>query len=185
VDFSDTYVFLLADNGTPHQVPPPNGVYNGYKLTPYEGGIRVPLLVWGPDVLPGVDPHLVQASDLPRTVLELAGSRPSVGFEDSISFRETLSGGPGLRPWAFLQRFRPNNGTSAQLDFDNWAVVRADGWKLIGKSSPFPGFPFVHSLYHLPSDPFEQSSIPVSQFPAVFEQLKAIRVEALGDAWPY
>lgn len=184
VDFSNTYVFLLPDNGTPHQVPPPGGQYQGYKLTVYEGGIRVPLYVWGPEVLPGVDDHLVQVTDLPRTVLELAGLRPRIGFEDSISFRDTLSGGAGQRPFAFLQRFRPNSGTAPWLDFEDWAVVRADGWKLIGRM-PFPGFPTLHSLYYLPADPFEQQGFGAQQQPQVFAELKAIRDQVLGPIWPY
>lgn len=186
VDFSNTYVFVFPDNGTPHQVPPPGGKYPAYKLSPHDGGIRVPLFVFGPTVVPGVDSNLVQVVDLPRTVLDLTGVRAQVGFENSISFAPALHGGASARPYAFVHRFSPDGGPAASLSLHDWAVVRSDGWKLL----KYGGSELVqqstsHQLFDLNADPFEQSPISVTTMPTLYQELLALRSEALGPNWPY
>lgn len=178
VDTRDTYVFVLSDNGTPHQVPPPNGLYNGYKTTLYEGGIRVPMSVRGPDVVPGSDRSLVQACDLPRTIFALTGTRPRTGFSASISFAPTLAGGQGTRSHVFTQRFAPNGGLTPVLTIHHWAVVREDGWKLHFRT------PGSLELYDLSNDPYEDAPLPVAAHPAGAE-LTALAQQVLGPFWPY
>ncbi len=180
VDTRDTYIFLLADNGTPHQVPPPTPAFSGYKTTVYEGGINVPLLVWGPDVLPGEDPSLAQICDLPRTVLDLTGTSARREYQASISLAPNLRyGTPGERPWVFVQRFVPNGGTAPQLSLHRWAVVRADGWKLARHNS------FELVLSDLNADPFEKAPDATQAQPAIAAELLAIFHAALGPNWPY
>ena len=186
VDFSNTYVFLFPDNGTPHQVPPPGGQSPAYKLSPFEGGIRVPLYVFGPGVLPGVDQNLVQVVDLPRTVFDLVGVRPQAGFHHSISFAPALQGGVSDRPYVFVHRFSPDGGPFAMLTMHDWAVVRRDGWKLLkyGGSELILN-PFTIQIYDLNADPFEKAPIATTAMPALYQELLALRNEALGPAWPY
>lgn len=98
VDLRDTYVFFLPDNGTPTGVSvedcprrpwEPFDPFNCTKHTVFEPGIRVPMIVVGPDVPPGTESSsLVSCVDLMATIGELIGA-PSPG-EDSISFRDTL-----------------------------------------------------------------------------------------------
>jgi arylsulfatase A-like enzyme len=183
IDFSNTHVVLVCDNGTAHQVPPPNGQSQGYKLTVYEGGVRVPLLWWGPGVLPGQDTTLVQSVDLARTILEVCGVLSPVAFADSISFESTLDGTPAgaqRRQYCYVSRFTPNNGTAPALTIDNFAVIREDGWKLLQEGS-------VYRLFHVTSDPWEQGGFdPVAPgFGSVTADLLGFRNAVLGSAWPY
>lgn len=175
IDLTNTWILLLGDNGTPDDVPPPSGLAAGYAPSLFQGGIRTPLIVWGPSVTPGVDEHLVQLVDLPATVLELLGVGSKLGFEDSISFAPTLGGGPGARAFAFSQRFAPSDPDAAALTLDEWAVVRADGWKLLGDASGT-------RLYDLTTDSSETAPIDA---PAIEAALLALRAEALGPDWPH
>ena len=98
VDLANTYVFFLPDNGSPRGVsiddcPPrpwePFEPFDCAKHTVFEPGIRLPLFVAGPDVLPGTRTQaLVSIVDLMATIDELVGVEPH--GDDSISFRPTL-----------------------------------------------------------------------------------------------
>jgi arylsulfatase len=183
VDLSTTHVVLVCDNGTAHQVPPPGGQANGYKLTCWEGGIRVPLLWWGPGVAPGADATLVQVLDLSTTILDVCGVTPAVGFDDAISFAATLDGTPAgatRRQLAFVSRFSPNGGAAPTLTLDNWAVVREDGWKLVTEGATF-------ALFDLSTDPWEQLALNPSApgLAPIAADLLNFRAAVLGPLWPY
>jgi arylsulfatase A-like enzyme len=180
VDLSRTYVFLLSDNGTPGKVRPADDRSLGYKGSVYQGGIHVPLLVLGPDVVAGVDTSLVQATDMARTAIQLAGlPAPKVGFEDSIDFSLSLSAAePGPRPWAFLHSFQPS-GPAEKLELNEWAVIRADGFKLLRDQMGTKG---VLELYFLPTDPYEGQRLSNA---AVVSELTAVVDSVLSSDWPY
>jgi arylsulfatase A-like enzyme len=180
VDLSRTFVFLLSDNGTPANVRPAKDRSMGYKGSVYQGGIHVPLLVLGPGITAGTDRSLVQASDLPRTAIQLANlPLPTVGFEDSIDFSASFDGSqPGPRPWAFLQRFGPA-GPAPELELHEWAVIRSDGYKLLWDQMGSGG---VHELYFLPTDPFERKRLAEAE---VTSALSGIKQSLLVAPWPY
>lgn len=70
-----TTVIVAGDNGTSDHGVPPDWDLGRNKHTPYEGGVRVPLVVSGPHVTsPGsVSGALVHVSDVLPTVADLAG----------------------------------------------------------------------------------------------------------------
>ena len=72
----ETYVIFTSDNGGGMN---PNGSLRGCKANLYEGGLRVPFVVAGPDVLEGVqcDVPIVQWDLLP-TLHDLAGNKSSL-----------------------------------------------------------------------------------------------------------
>ncbi|MCH1506482.1 MAG: sulfatase-like hydrolase/transferase [Verrucomicrobiales bacterium] len=74
IDLTQTNVILVGDNGTPvNMVQTPYTSGRG-KGTLYEGGIRVPMVVAGPDVRArGTNDSPVHIADLYATVLSLAG----------------------------------------------------------------------------------------------------------------
>jgi arylsulfatase A-like enzyme len=182
IDLGTTHVVLVCDNGTAHQVPPPNAQSQGYKLTMFEGGVRTPLCWWGPGITPGVDTSLVQNVDLPATLLDVAGVAPHHGFDDSISFAPTLTGGAGARNYVFLTRFSANGGQAAALSIDYWAVLRADGWKLLFHDSAALS---DYELYNLAIDPWENFPIAPGAQPTITADLEWVRAQALGPFWPY
>lgn len=164
IDLSTTYLLVLPDNGTPHNVVPPGSWYNGYKLTPWQGGVHVPLLVAGPGVAPGFNPHLMHAIDVPETILELCGLTAPFGFEDGESFAPSLFGAMPQRSPVVMQykRFDP---VTATLLVDDWAVVNANGMKLVSDAG-------VERMYRLSSDPFETTPL---WMPQLHQSLKAVK----------
>jgi arylsulfatase B len=73
VDLERTLVIFLGDNGTTEVAVVPPRVPSQAKLTVYEGGINVPLIVAGPGISPGESAALVHAVDVFGTVAEVAG----------------------------------------------------------------------------------------------------------------
>ncbi|WP_193608825.1 sulfatase-like hydrolase/transferase [Nocardioides lijunqiniae] len=95
----DAYVVLTSDNGFhlgQHQL-------NGGKGTPYDSDSRVPLVVVGPGVVPGVRHQFVNNIDLAPTFEELAGVR-TPRYRSGRSFAASLTApeAPGAR-YAFFE----------------------------------------------------------------------------------
>ncbi len=127
----NTIILFMSDNGAPSQCPR-NLPLRGHKLTPYEGGIREPMLVKWPGVTqPGSvcrDPVVIE--DFFPTILELANvpwQGRTIQTVDGVSFAPLLRGAahpPADR--AFVWHF-PNN-YSGQAPF---SALRQGPWKLI------------------------------------------------------
>lgn len=114
-----TTVIVMGDNGSyePTVLPPWDPTRS--KITLYEGGVRVPLIVAGPQVeAPGtVSDALVHAVDLLPTLADLAGLDPDALTTDDgaplaldgVSLRPLLSdpAGPGGHETLFAERFAP------------------------------------------------------------------------------
>jgi N-acetylglucosamine-6-sulfatase len=96
----DTYVIFTSDNGFS---------FGEHRLLGkghlYEESVRVPLLVRGPDVVPGVLERLTSNVDLTPTILDWAGVEPPSGFLDGTSFADDLRGDDDIAdPDALLLR---------------------------------------------------------------------------------
>lgn len=107
----DTYFIVISDNGTDSIAArgPAGGCYgpDRSKGTLYQGGIRVPLMVAGPRVVPGVCDRLVSAVDVFATVADLAHV-PSSG-QDSVSLLPYLRGRMHpRRSTVYCENFTPN-----------------------------------------------------------------------------
>lgn len=137
LDLSSTYVIIMSDNGTPNNALPPNPQFQGYKTTIFQGGIRVPMFIFGPTVVPGIHCDLVSVVDIARFVVDFVGVTP---HSDWI-------GVPiGQRQYHLGHWFLPNSGTlPSPLNQERWAVVRSDGFKLN----------HLGDLYNVFTDPFE------------------------------
>jgi len=91
VDLSNTYLFVIGDNGTPPEGMRPDQIAGRVKGSTFEDGIRVPLLVAGPEVGGFESEALVHAVDVMATLVELAGGRlPRNVPSDSVSFVDCL-----------------------------------------------------------------------------------------------
>jgi arylsulfatase A-like enzyme len=168
IDLSNTYLFVFPDNGTPHQVPPKTHRSRGYKLSAWQGGVNVPLIVVGPRIRPGISERLAHAVDVPRTVLELCGVQPDGGFEDSVSFARALVGDAPPRPPIYVHNssdFDP--GIFAQ---DCWAVVDSNLMKLVCHDGE-------EKLFDVAKDPSERSPIVDEKEAA---RLRAVRESILA-----
>ncbi len=107
VDFGidhNTLVIFTSDNGPAVDGGFENpdffnsaGGFRGFKLTTYEGGIRVPLIAYWPEhVVPGESSLPMALWDILPTLLDFAGIEPPPGT-DGISMRALLTG-DGIQP---------------------------------------------------------------------------------------
>lgn len=83
----NTYVMFLGDNGTDKWADPPAPRDPArVKMTVYEGGVNVPLIVTGPGIAGGrVERPLAHVVDLFATVLELAEADPETVLPRSLT----------------------------------------------------------------------------------------------------
>lgn len=122
VDFEDTLVVFASDNGTESVgIREPANPRHG-KLTAYEGGIRVPLIVAGPGVTEGArSPALVHLVDVVPTVAELAQIDLSSSILDGQSLwpylRDPSASG---RDMLHAGHFLPNGQGDGDLRSETW-----------------------------------------------------------------
>ena len=126
----NTVIVFMSDNGQPKQATR-NRPLRGHKLTPYEGGVRVPLIVkWPGEIDPGINSkdYLI-IEDIFPTFLEIAGveykSKVSQQI-DGVSFVPLFNGIEQKemdRPifWHFPHTY----------DQPPYSSVRKGDWKLI------------------------------------------------------
>ncbi len=180
-----TTIIFVSDNGTDHRVIlPPLGETHG-KGTLFNGGLRVPLIISGPNIVhPGrAEESMVSIVDIFATVLDLMEVDPAraLGPEhvsDSVSMGPYLfaTGLPGLRDTVFSEHFLPapvnveflDNGLSAlleeQLGFD--PLECGFGCRIReGRAIRNQAFKYIRyadgdeQLYRLISDPQEQNNL--------------------------
>jgi len=126
----NTIILFMSDNGSPSQCPR-NLPLRGWKISPYEGGIRVPLIVKWPGITkPGsVCSQPVIIEDVFPSLLELAGIKhfaQPAGEVDGVSFVPLLKGkrkNHGERQ--FFWHFPHHYG------FEPYSVIREGDMKLI------------------------------------------------------
>lgn len=156
VSLADTTVIFLGDNGTPAEVTALPYDRKKAKGTPYQGGVRVPLLAAGAGVInPGrIVDRLVSAVDLFPTILELAGIDPSdvlpAGIKiDGLSIVPYLENNTGanLRPTVYTEEF-PN---CFNRDYER--AIRNCCYKLIRRANGSREF------YDLTADPYETRNL--------------------------
>jgi arylsulfatase A-like enzyme len=164
------------------------------KGTTWEGGIRVPCVMWGPGYIPAgaTNGEVASTMDLLPTFIELAGAQlPADRVIDGRSIASLMLGEDGARtPHEAFYYYYEN-----QLE-----AVRSGQWKLvpprparaespwleshrnIGKNFEGPGFDAVASLslYDLAADIGEQTNV-ADQHPEVVQRLQALLATARAD----
>ncbi|MCA8957542.1 MAG: sulfatase-like hydrolase/transferase, partial [Planctomycetes bacterium] len=153
-----TNVVFLGDNGSVQQQAVAPFDPSRAKGTPYEGGINVPLIVAGPDVVSGGREvtALACSVDVFATALELTGSGgalPEHVEHDSVSLVPYLRN-PNqspLRSFAFSEEFTGATWPSPNLN--GYAMVRDSRYKLIRRMTA------ADELFDLQLDPFESSNL--------------------------
>lgn len=171
----NTIVFFTSDNG-PHEeggheveVTNSNGPLRGLKRDLYEGGIRVPMIAWGPGRVPaGRTSDAPWASwDLLPTLATLAGTEAPHGI-DGVSMAAAVAGAgqaPG-REYLYWEYLRDGQRTQA---------LRQGRWKLLRfrRSGEKPRL----ELYDLAADIGETDDLAEQQ-PDVAARLQALMDQA-------
>lgn len=159
VDLTTTTVIIVGDNGSPGPVALPPFDTDRAKSTPYEGGIRVPLLVLGRDVdrTVAAGHHVegqvlkgrVQITDLFATCLALAGRPASTGTDSLTLFHGGAPRWGSTRTWSFSETYSPATAPPAGPHSVLRRALSEQGYKLVQRE----GQP--DSLFHIASDPWE------------------------------
>lgn len=174
----DTLVVFVGDNGTPGNVIIDNGVFDGDhgKTTIYEGGVNVPLIVYGPaiGVQQGVETEeLVLSLDLFATFAEVGGGSPT-GDVDAISLVRHLTGEmlTDSRTTLYTELYSDNQG------IDRWTISNG-----VAKYAYIEG---TEECYNLNRDPGEASEKYAEGAPitATCDELKSQRPCLDGDLCP-
>lgn len=128
---TNTVVFFSSDNG-PHKeggIDPKffnsSGPLRGIKRDLYEGGIRVPMIAWGPGTIkPGtVSDQVFTFWDFLPTAADIAGVKPPENI-DGISLLPTLLGQKQTNQHAFLYWEFHEKGTKQAVRTGDWKAVR-------------------------------------------------------------
>lgn len=156
-----TNIVFTGDNGPPPEVLPPPLRPGRGKLSPYEDGLRVPLVIAGPAVRkPGSETDaLVNLTDLYATLVELAGFHveselPAGAGTDSISLAPYLRDPdtPELRDYLYSALI----GTGLEVDWGRELhAIRNKRFKLIHRVHPTQRY----ELYDLDRDPGETRNL--------------------------
>ncbi len=153
-----TLIALTSDHG--ESLGEHDELTHGFSL--YDATQRVPLLLAGPGLPPGVVVDTpVRLADLAPTLLELVGAPPLEGVEGR-SLRPLWEGDGQAEPWpaAYVETLAP------QLDLD-WSPLlglRTARWKYLRAPRP--------ELFDLEADPGERES-RLEAYPEVAERLEA------------
>lgn len=158
----NTLVVFTSDNGAPGYIgiPEVNRPYRGWKLSFFEGGIRVPFVARWPEQIPAgtVSRSPVMGMDIFSTALAAAGAQaPKDRVIDGVNFLSTVTG--------------PRHPTPERPLFWRDGPYRAlqyQGWKLIASHRPQKDW-----LFHLDKDPTEKNDL-AAQEPEQLSRMKAM-----------
>jgi arylsulfatase A-like enzyme len=150
----NTLILFTSDNGAPNSIGlrDLNAPYRGWKLTHFEGGLRVPFAArWPQRIAAGrVEPLPASHIDLMPTIAAAAGAAlPSDRTIDGI---DLLAPHPPSRPLFWRD--------------GDYRAVQSEGWKLIVSRMPQRRW-----LFDLTSDPTERVD-RVQQSPAQLQRLE-------------
>jgi uncharacterized sulfatase len=158
----NTIVIFTSDNGAPGYIglPEVNQPYRGWKLTQFEGGLRVPYVAKWPGRIPAGTRYASPVSniDVLPTVLAAAGGKlPADRPIDGVNLLPFLGKDAAIQPpRALFWRDGPLR------------TVREPGWKLIVSERPRKDW-----LFNLQDDPTERVNLALSQ-PQKLAQMKAL-----------
>ncbi|MEO1730302.1 MAG: sulfatase [Pseudomonadota bacterium] len=174
----NTIVVLSSDNGGAGYIglPEVNAPFRGWKITLFEGGIRVPMFMkWPAKIAPGtkVETPVAHIDLLPTLASAAGASLPTDRVIDGRDIMAAATGEGGID--------RPNDAIFWQSG--EYHVVRAGDWKL-----QVDGRQGKKWLFDLASDPTEQNDLSSTNVEKVAELqalIDAHQADAVGSLYPY
>ena len=165
----NTMVIFTSDNGGAGYIgiPEVNQPFRGWKITMFEGGLRVPMMIkWPSKIAAGtVVETPVAHIDMMPTIAAAAGASQPAGIVID-----------GLDTLPLMINQDTTKWTRETLFWQNghYQVVRHGDWKLQVNDRPTDGLQYW--LFDLAADPTEQHNLAVSR-PNVVKQLKDLLAE--------
>ncbi len=174
----NTIIVLSSDNGGAGYVglPDLNAPYRGWKITLFEGGIRVPMFIkWPARIAPGtvIDTPVAHIDLMPSLAAAAGADLPSDRIIDGQNILVEATGDGIIQ--------RPNDAIFWQSGF--YQVVRAGDWKLQVNGRQNKAW-----LFDLAADPTEQNNLAESR-PEKLAELQALldahQAESVGPLYPH
>jgi arylsulfatase A-like enzyme len=165
-DADNTLVLFLSDNGGATVNGSVNLPYRAAKLTPYEGGLRVPAAFSWPGRIPAgkSTAEWMTVLDVLPTVCEAAGVDPGNRQPlDGKSAWATLTAGAPHRRAPFFVACKKNETADYQF------AVRTAEWKLVHTLNPKQEV--IEELFNLAADPGETKNL-VREAPPMLASLR-------------
>ena len=165
----NTLVIFTSDNGPTNKGSAKP--LRGSKFTTYEGGLRVPGIIWAPtEIKPTVSDEIVSALDLFPTIASYAGIElPKDRIYDGLDMTRFLSGELKDSPRKELFYYSANTST---LD-----GIRSGDWKFIykgfkpSKQHKIKGQELNEKLYNIKLDAPEKNNL-INKYPEKVKELK-------------
>lgn len=157
---SNTLIIFLSDNGgARYNGSTDNSPYRGGKLTQFEGGLKIPMMIqWKGQIGEGIYENPVISLDIFTTICALTKCRlPSDRVYDGIDLTQTLS---NKTDRALYWRSAENSA----IRFENWKLILND-------------INHTKELYNLHDNPDESVNVIASR-PDI-----AVKLERLLDSW--
>ncbi len=160
---NNTIVIFTSDNGAPSYIglPEVNQPYRGWKITQFEGGLRVPYVAkWPGHIAPGTQyQQPVSNIDIMPTVVAAAGgTMPADRVIDGVNLLPFLRAQPATQaPRTLYWRDGP------------YRAMRDGSWKLIVSERPKKDW-----LFNLATDPTEKNNLASTQ-PGKLAAMKALQ----------
>jgi len=174
----NTIIVLSSDNGGAGYIglPEVNAPYRGWKITLFEGGIRVPMFVkWPGKIAPGtkVDTPVAHIDLMPTLAAAAGASLPDDLIVDGQDLLPVATGIGDLT--------RPNDAIFWQSGY--YRVVRAGDWKLQTDGRQNKSW-----LFDLAADPTEQNNLAKAR-PDKLAELQALldahQAASVGPLYAY
>lgn len=172
----ETMIVFVVDNGWV-QLPNDGGYAARSKRSPYDGGLRTPIMIrWPGRVKPRVDETPVMSTDLAPTILTACGLKATPEMSGvNLLDEKAVSARPAIFGEVFAHNAVDVHDPLSSLEY-RWTV--AGEWKLI-----VPNLDVVPDgnveLYDLGKDPHEQHDLSAEQP----DRVKSMR-NALDTWWP-
>lgn len=170
----NTLILVASDNG-PEEGAGSAGPLRGFKGALYEGGVRTPLVAWGPGVIPAEErgttsDAVISALDIPPSLSKLAGvTVPEGTWLDGTDRSDALLGEESARK-APIFWVRPPDRPGPDGVFPDLALLEGD-WKLLVENDGTK-----EELYDLAADPGEARNL-AGERADVRERLKVLAFE--------
>ena len=160
----ETLVLFMSDNGGNEHLGANNGGLRGGKGTTWEGGVRVPAVLWWPKRLKAGSIHdeMITVEDILPTLLGALDVSP-----------EWVKPLDGSNQWPIIaegQKAEDRVRILARHDREQYFVALfQEEWKLVQMKDPESGQLQFH-LFRISEDPYEQNDLAAGR-PDVVEQL--------------
>jgi uncharacterized sulfatase len=164
----NTVVVYVADNGWIQNVDDPRNAPRS-KQSPYDGGVRTPIMVrWPGHIEPRQPEEPALSIDIAPTLLGILGDRPSESMQGvNLLDEQARQGRPAVMGECFTHNAIDLERPAANL---RWRWIVAGDWKLIvpdAKNEPGSAV----ELYRITTDPREEQNLAMQE-PGRVEQLR-------------